>query len=107
MARSKFRIDPEQYAGAPSVSEGATEKKKEEEQRSQTEAQAENKSKKTATAKHFIQLNVGDYKDYLDVMSKADGRPKTKYIFNLIKEDAERRREEYKVLKDLERLRRK
>ena len=103
MARSKFRIDPAEYAGAPSVSEGATQETKTKQQ-----AIAEKKKvKKTAEEKHYMQLNIARYKEYLDAMSKADGRPKTKYILKLIEEDMERRQEEYEAVKNLERIRNK
>lgn len=99
MARSKFRIDPEQYAG------------KKQETKTEQQAIAKIKElipiKKVAGDKHYIQLNIADYKEYLDTMSKADGRPKTKYILNLIKEDMERRKEEYEAVKNLERIRSK
>lgn len=96
MARSKFRIDPEQYAG--------------EKQETKTEQQAkteEKKIKKAVGDKHYIQLNIADYKEYLDTMSKYQRKPKTKYIIELIKKDFEANKEAYEHIKAVDDLMKK
>lgn len=58
--------------------------------------------KKGRTPTLFMQLNIYEFEDYLNTMSKDEGIPRTKYIQKLIRKDMEERKERYELLKKLE-----
>ena len=62
---------------------------------------SKNKVQLVGNSRNVITVNVGDYDDYLNRMSKDTGTEKTKYLQKLIIADYEAHREEYEKLKDL------
>ena len=51
--------------------------------------------------KKFMQLDIIDFEDYLNRMSKYKKMTRTKYILSLIKADKELHEEEYEMLRNL------
>ncbi len=51
--------------------------------------------------KKVITLDITDEEDYLNLMAKHEGIPRTKYIRNLIKADREQNQRKYEALKML------
>lgn len=54
-----------------------------------------------AKKKKFMQLDIIDFEDYLNRMSKYKKMTRTKYILSLIKADKELHEEEYEMLRNL------
>ena len=58
-------------------------------------------TKETTAAPSKLLLNLGEYRDYVSVMAGLSGISMTKYIQNLIREDAEANAATYKTAKSL------
>ena len=56
---------------------------------------------KGAKPKKYMQLDIADYEDYLNRMSKYKKMTRTKYITELIRQDYELHKDEYNLLKNL------
>lgn len=53
----------------------------------------------TAAKKKVITLDITEEEDYLNLMAKHEGVPRTKYIRNLIRADKEQNLQKYEALK--------
>lgn len=53
------------------------------------------------TNKKYMQLDIIEFEDYLNRMSKYKGSTRTKYIQELIRQDYKKHEDEYSLLKNL------
>ncbi len=56
---------------------------------------------KGRSEKKYMQLDIIGYEDYLALMCKAQGITRTKYIQNLLREDYEKNKKKYELLREL------
>lgn len=60
--------------------------------------------KKGVREKKYMQLDIIEFEDYLNLMCKNQGVTRTKYILALIRKDFEEHRQEYELLQQLQQL---
>lgn len=101
--KSKFQIDENEIMDDVQVATPASAAEPEEKQSNVHPNSLANlhPRKPGRTEKKYMTLDIYGYEEYLNLMSKAKGMTRTKYIKELIRKDFEENQSNYELLKQL------